>query len=173
MESEKVKEIKKALEHCGEKVTCQGCPEYNNEPVIDWFKCKKNLLQKTITLINYQDFQISTLKVQVANLEKELKKEQINHLYYRQDSQFKESRIAELEKENKDYYDRLNNLQTYIDNHEEIWKVNTKTQLKQFAGRLKEKAIKRQEFIGELAIDDIEYVKKQDIDETLKELINE
>ena len=45
MESEKVKEIKKALEHCGEKVTCQGCPEYNNEPVIDWFKCKKNLLQ--------------------------------------------------------------------------------------------------------------------------------
>ena len=52
MNSEKVKEIKKALEHCGEKVTCRDCPEYNNEPVIDWFECKKNLLRKSITLIN-------------------------------------------------------------------------------------------------------------------------
>ena len=65
-----------------------------------------------------------------------------------------EDRITELEKENKDYYDRLNNLQTYIDNHEEIWKVNTKSQLKQFAERLK-----------------IECVNK--IHETLKEFINE
>lgn len=44
-------------------------------------------------------------------------------------------------------------------------------QLPQFAERLKEKAIRRQEFIGELAIDDIEYVKTQDIDETLKEFL--
>ena len=45
--------------------------------------------------------------------------------------------------------------------------------LKQFAKRLKDKAIRRQEFIGELAIDDIEYVKTQEIDETLKEFIND
>lgn len=52
MESEKIKEIKKALECCATQITCKGCPEYNNEPVIDWFECKKTLAQKTITLIN-------------------------------------------------------------------------------------------------------------------------
>lgn len=51
--------------------------------------------------------------------------------------------LAQLEKGNKDYYDRLNNLQTYIDNHEEIWKGNTKIQLKRFAERLKDKLIEK------------------------------
>ncbi len=55
--------IKKALEHCGEKVTCKGCPEYNNEPVIDWFECKKNLLQKTITLINELESENKELRI--------------------------------------------------------------------------------------------------------------
>ena len=45
--------------------------------------------------------------------------------------------------------------------------------LNEFAEMLKGKAIRRQEFIGELAIEDIEYVKTQDIDKTLKESINE
>lgn len=49
--------------------------------------------------------------------------------------------------------------------------VKEQKKLPKFAERLKEKAIRRQEFIGELAIDDIEYVKTQDIDETLKEFI--
>ena len=77
MEQEKIKEIKYYLE--------QSACMYGN------------MQKQALTLINHQDFQIRTLKVQVANLEKELKKEQINHLYYRQNSQFKESRIAELE----------------------------------------------------------------------------
>lgn len=61
--------------------------------------------------------------------------------------------IDRLEKENKDYYDRLNNLQTYIDNHEEIWKGNTKIQLQQFAERLKEKAVQEGEFVALVDID--------------------
>ena len=51
-------------------------------------------------------------------------------------------RIADLENENKDYYDRFNNLQAYIDNHEAIWKANTKMQLKQFARMLQINVLK-------------------------------
>ena len=45
--------------------------------------------------------------------------------------------------------------------------------LRAFAGKLKDKAIRQQEFVGELAIGDIEYVKVKDIDETLKEFLGE
>lgn len=97
--------------------------------------------------------------------------------------------INELEKEKKNYYDRLNNLQTYIDNHEDIWKGNTKNTLKQFAERLKEdftkkknKLIKEREIaikyddfilIDALAykIDELQYA-IDNIDETLKEFTN-
>ena len=101
MESEKVKEIKKALECCGEKVTCQGCPEYNNEPVIDWFECKKNLSQKTITLINELESENERIKrskiIEVFRLE-----HRIDRL---------EHQIAEMTKETakeilKMFYDR-------------------------------------------------------------------
>jgi hypothetical protein len=81
--------------------------------------------------------------------------------------------INELEKENKDYYDRLNNLQTYIDNHEEIWKGNTKIQLKQFAERLKKKV---KNFCGteyENAYYDVtKAFACNDIDEALKEFLS-
>lgn len=166
MESEKVKEIKKALEHCGEKVTCKGCPMYNNEPVIDWFECKKDLLQKTITLINElesENERLSNTKIgELIKENKELEKEcvewsELTLKKRRQTIELKD-RIAELEKENKDYYDRLNNLQTYIDNHEEIWEGNTNNALKQFA----EKVAKRLININGI---------KQILDETLKECL--
>ena len=70
----------------------------------------------------------------------------------------------EFENINKDYCDRINNLQTYIDNHEEIWKTNTNNSLKRFAERLKKKIYSlwsgRQ--LGELLCD---------IDETLREFV--
>ena len=44
--------------------------------------------------------------------------------------------------------------------------------VKEFTERLTAKSIRRQEFIGELVIDDIEYVKVKDIYETLKEFID-
>ena len=129
MESEKVKEIKESLQQEYPTVKfLDGCIAVIVSP---------DLLKDCLTLINHQDFQISTLKVQVAKLEKEIKKEQINHLYYRQDSQFKESGIAELEKEKTE-------------------------QIKQFAERLIEKKVK----LGER-------FNIYDIDETLKEVINE
>ena len=91
--------------------------------------------------------------------------QEMGNFYYEEvkKNQKLKDRINELEKGNKDYYDRLNNLQTYIDNHEEIWKANTKMQLKQFAERLKAKMPCEEVFKGVW----------DKIDETLKEFINE
>ena len=138
MESEKVKEIKEKLQ---EEIF-----------IANSFDDK---LRKVPTK------ELENLQALINELESENKRQKqankkvINIIFSNnEENQQLKDRIAELEKENKDYYDRLNNLQTYIDNHEEIWKVNTKTQLKQFAERLK-----------------IECVNK--IHETLKEFINE
>lgn len=86
--------------------------------------------------------------------------ENVDYCY--EDLKKAEKRIAELEKENETKTDTIANLLKKQEFYE-------KDKLKQFAERLKEKAIRRQEFVGELAIDDIEYVKTQDIDELLKE----
>ena len=45
--------------------------------------------------------------------------------------------------------------------------------LRAFAEKLKNKAIRQQEFVGKLAIGDIEYVKVKDIDKTLNEFLGE
>lgn len=98
-------------------------------------------------------------------------------LYFEQ-----KERLAELEKENDELKVDIKNS---IDMQKQMldgFKNTTKeveenlareipNLLKRFAEKLKHKAIRRQEFIGELAIDDIEYVKTQDINETLKEFI--
>lgn len=89
--------------------------------------------------------------------------ENVDYCY--EDLKKAQDRIAELEKENITKTDTITDLL----NKQEFYE---KEKLKQFVGSLKKKAIRRQEFIGELAIDDVEYVKIQDIDETLKEFIN-
>lgn len=104
-------------------------------------------------------FTFTDLLTLINDLESEnaYKQEHIE-LWFRKNEE-KKNRIAELEKENKDYYDRLHNLQAYIDNHEEIWKGNTNNALKKFAKRLKEISCEM-------------YLKEQlhrCIDETLKE----
>ena len=94
--------------------------------------------------------------------------ENVDYCY--EDLKKAEKRIAELEKENAKLLDSVETVQS----NRCVYKcVLTKEHLTKFAEKLKEKAIRRQEFIGELAIDDIEYVKTQDIDETLKEYLCE
>jgi chromosome segregation ATPase len=104
------------------------------------------------------------LKDQIAELENIGLNEKITVGEYLREMQRLKDTVAELEKENKDYYDRINNLQAYIDNHEEIWKTNTNNSLKRFAEMLKKKIYSlwsgRQ--LGELLCD---------IDETLREFV--
>lgn len=119
-------------------------------------------LQKILTLINELESETERLQKKNYQLEQDLGqcengyKLELHTARYQMQSvnenlKKAQDRIAELEKENKDYYDRLNNLQTYIDNHEEIWKGNTNNALKQFAERLKEelKGIVGANFINE------------------------
>jgi dsDNA-specific endonuclease/ATPase MutS2 len=146
-----VKEIKKALEAC----------------------CKKN---RGITILRGGEIKVipyADILTYINELESEnaYQKEHIE-LWFRKNEE-KKNRIAELEKENKDYYDRLNNLQTYIDNHEEIWKINANDVLQQFAERLKKEVVDKVKFYD--ACIDITYngLTKKNIDETLKEFVGE
>ncbi len=159
MDREKVKEIKKWLEN---KIT---------RP-IDFTRPYEN----TLTLINDLEIENEALWKGVKRLKKRYKETITKNadecvkkfcetvMYKEQDKLVNENqqlkdRIVELEKEKKDYYDRFNNLQAYIDNHEEIWKANTNNALKKFVERLKEISCEM-------------YLKEQlhrCIDETLKE----
>lgn len=150
MDSKKVKIIKEILENCAdEKKPCSDCKYFG--------KCEKLLGKRDIlTLINELERENERL------LNEKWDKEDDLDNYHEENQQLKD-RITELEKENKDYYDRLNNLQAYIDNHEEIWKGNTNNALKKFVERLKEISCEM-------------YLKKQlhrCIDETLKEFTDE
>lgn len=163
----KVKEIKKALEYC-----YNGCDGecYRNNNGEDYYDCRDGLLLVALELINELERENKWLRLDndvLIGKKKVEKQKYDNALIVKIDiqEQLKE-RIAELEKENKDYYDRLNNLQSYIDNHEEIWKRNTKTQLQQFAERLKEKVHERDYVEGYAEIGLCE-----EIDATLKEFI--
>lgn len=114
-----------------------------------------------------EDFKILVDELVLVAINGAQVKKGIDNKLKTENQQFK-NRVTELERENKDYYDRLNNLQTYIDNHEEIWKANTKMQLKQFAEKLKEKCeYNRKKYCCEAT------VSANDIGETLKEFINQ
>ena len=182
MNSEKVKEIKKAMGHCGEKVTCKGCPENNNEPVIDWFKCRKNLLQKTITLINELESDKKTI-LESKTMWKRL------HTELCEENQELKDRIAELEKENGELKQHITEVEKGIIN---IAKERNKKDelaskfidsyndsLKQFAERLKEKLKARHGAnrlllmpVRDVVLSMIEGL-LEDVDKTLKEFINE
>ena len=162
MESEKVKEIKKALENCASNEIV------NKLPYIDDHECKAVAFEDILTLINELESENERLKhlnnsISLgADLHAESYKQEITEL--EEETQQLKDRIAELEKENAKYKQKLTTNQ---------WVQEIRNEsLKQFAERLKMKAIRRQEFIGELAIDDIEYVKTKDIDKTLKEFID-
>lgn len=152
MESEKVKEIKKAL---GQNIKSGLGYE-------DKDKFCNIMFADILTLIN--------------ELESELEKEQINNLNCDTELQYKEKRIAELEKENDEKYKRIMELeQDLVHADEKVFyrecnvtlKENEIKQqaIKQFAEKLKEKTV---EFVFGQKI-----VPIQEIDETLKEFIDE
>ena len=152
MNSEKVKEIKNNIIICSTKIECKGCSLFPNMKSTN---CRNKLLADALTLISELESENETLR------NAKVVYETVDYCY--EDLKKAEKRIAELEK----VYDR----QVRIINDLNIEVVKEQKKLPKFAEKLKDKAIRRQEFIGELAIDDIEYVKTQDIDETLKEFI--
>jgi hypothetical protein len=150
MESEKVKEIKKALECCANwngQSSCNDCP-------IGIEKCyeDENLMPKlALTLINELESENDCKDIEISKQEYQIEK--------------LKDRIAELEKENADYKDTNNILRTRIDKSKEISNRNGELLLKQFAERLKEKGIRPCDLYDCVTVDDI--------DETLKEFMKE
>lgn len=141
MNSEKVKEIKESLQQ-EIHLTEYVDSAYSENVSLDLLKDALNLINE----LESENKKLKQHKIELQGGQRDLTK-----------------RIAELEKENA----LIKNSVAMRDckTLEEI----SSNKVKQFAEKLKDKAIRRQEFIGELAIDDIEYVKTQDIDETLKE----
>lgn len=162
MDGEKVKAIKKDIDFCTTKI---GCEECSFMPIMASTNCRNELLKNCLILINEMESENERLKEQNGALSCDLDyvNEKLTNAEIEVDDY--KDRIAKLEKENKDYYDRLNNAQTYIDNHEEVWKGNTKIQLQQFAERLKEKDLSVPLHKDFMIIDN------KSIDETLKEFL--
>lgn len=190
MNSEKVKKIKKKLQQINER-------ELSSLGMILQFEIDANDILTYINELESENKRLN--KALVDNLEAYkdgfnegagLKKGVDDKL--KTENQQLKDRITELESENEllcnakvvyenvDYcYEDLKKAEKRIAELEEgiaqsmlgceFLPECTNDKLKEFAERLKEKAIRRQEFVGELAIDDIEYVKTQDIDELLKE----
>ena len=177
MNSEKVKEIKKALKFCTSlKKRCRDC-SYSE---IGCYKLFKDILtiineleseNERLQDKNYQleqnlgqcengyKLELHTerlihkqLKDRIAELESELEKEQINNLNCDTELQYKEKRIAELLKK-QEFYET--------------------EKLKQFADRLKEKFyyVFGNEYEQSVSGFNTK-VLIEDIDETLKEFIN-
>ena len=166
MNSEKVKEIKKALENC-QKNNCVDCPYF-----IDEKRCRANdLLLDTITLIN--EFESENERLENKNYQLEQDLGQCENGYKlelhtarcqlhsaNEDLKKNQKRIAELEK----VYDR----QVRIINDLNIEVVKEQEKLPKFAERLKEKCKERYMLLhNHTCFGDIEF----EINETLKEFI--
>ena len=150
MNSEKVKEIKKALE-CQSTLSLPKCEKCNYKFGI---VCKtEKLLEDASTLINEWESENERLGKQCVDW---------NNLYHKkldQNQQLKD-RIAELEKENEILRGTKNRL-TFVDRIE-IADNSRVIALKQFVEKLKEKSFILGAYKGVLV---------KDIDETLKEFI--
>lgn len=147
MESEKVKEIKKALE-------CNADYEHHDKlSYIDGYKCKLVAYRDILTLISELESENETLrnaKVVYENVD-----------YCAEDLKKAEKRIDELEKENAKWIKEVEDRKAEVLHLQEYGKkLIRETELKQFAERLKEK------------LNDIFSTPELDlIDETLKEFI--
>ena len=157
MESKKVKEIKECLQSCNDdKMACYDCKYYE--------KCEKILTKNNIlTLINELESENETIKLNIQETEKvSFNINQMNGNLVIENQQLKD-RIAELEKEVETRKEEVLHLQEYGK------KLIRETELKQFAERLKEKALSHCRTINcyeltfiETTIDELlkEYVKK-------------
>ena len=124
MNSEKVKEIKQALENC-QKDNCLGCPYFINKK-----RCRANdLLLDTITLINELESENERIKNIGLN-------EDITVREWLQENKQLKDRIAELEEEIKEnaFYAK-----GYAQGIKKTYEVVIPENLTQFAERLKDK----------------------------------
>lgn len=148
MDSEKVKQIKKALKCCSEG-KCEKCSIGKK----DIRKCIDTLFKDTLTLINELEKEASTIINELEIENKRLKQSNKNVLFVNecvieQNQQLKDQ-IAELKMENANRTDTIAGL------------------LKHFVEKLKEKVHKRDYVQGYAEIGLCE-----EIDETLKEFIS-
>lgn len=179
MNSEKVKEIKKALEDNAKY------EHFDKLGYIDGYKCKTVTYADILTLINELESENDTLhtnlcewrkenqqlKNRIAELESENETlrnakvvyENVDYCY--EDLKKAEKRIAELEKENARLLDSVETVQ----NNRCVYKCElTKKQLKQFAEKLKERCYNYYPSIDHYCCSE-KAVNVKDIDELLKE----
>lgn len=158
MESEKVKEIKKLID----------CDKKQNE-IGGIIVVNRRFLMEVLNLINELESENERLRLERDVLigKKIAEKQKSDKaLIMKIDIQEQlKDRIAELEKENATKTDTIVDLL----NKQEIYE---KEKLTKFAERLKRKAIRKQEYVGGVAIGDIEYVPVKSINQALKEFIN-
>ena len=157
MKSEKVKEIKKALECCqGESLkSCEHCPYWN------WCKEDDGLTFKSdiLTLINELEEENERLKDEVKVRKGFIEDYKIVCDKKDNENQQLKDRVTELEKENA----RLDKVTKHFQELIEDGKLISSEELKQFAERLKDEAFAV--FMGE------PIVRASTIDETLKEFV--
>jgi predicted nuclease with TOPRIM domain len=164
MESEKVKEIKKALECCRHSIKggCKDCPYHNpNE--------------------DCQEFLIWNMEDYINELESE------NDAYYeratilRRENEQLKTLVDSLENQKTELKDRIAELEEYIKGNEADakafvngWRKDLETELKQFAERLKESASQHYVSQNGVRISDITYsISDGTINKILKECIDD
>lgn len=131
MESEKVKEIKEALEYCSNH-SVSDCS--NVCPYDKYTRCRTELTKDSLTLIN--ELESENERLNKSDTSKEESFIEYYNLYrdFKRENQQLKDRIAELEKENKSKTDTITDL---LKNQE----FYEKDKLKQFAERLKKRTI--------------------------------
>ena len=178
MNSEKVKEIKKALKCCSEG-KCEKCLIGKK----DIRKCVDILLKDTLTLINELENENENLKINMQETENlSFQINQMNGNLIIENQKLKD-RIAELEEENGELKEHVTEVEKGIIN---IAKERNKKDelaskfidsyndsLKQFAEKLKEKALSHCRTINCYELKFIETTIDELLDEILKEYLDE
>ena len=131
MNSEKVKEIKKALEYCSNH-SVSDCS--NVCPYDKYTRCRTELTKDSLTLIN--ELESENERLNKSDTSKEESSIEYYNLYrdFKRENQQLKNRIAELEKENETKTDTIANLLK----NQEFYETE---KLKQFAERLKKRTI--------------------------------
>ena len=163
MESEKVKEIKKALEYCSNH-SISDCS--NVCPYDKYTMCRTELTKDSLTLINELESENERLRLERDVLigKKIVEKQKHDKAIIMKIDIQKQliNRIAELEKENETKTDTIANLLK----NQEFYETE---KLKQFAEKLKEKYGKSCSEYYPMLIE----MTSDDIDELLKECLND
>lgn len=131
MNSEKVKEIKEALEYCSNH-SVSDCS--NVCPYDKYTRCRTELTKDSLTLINELKKENEMLSKSDTSKEESLIEYYNLYRDFKRENQQLKDRIAELEKENKSKTDTITDLLK----NQEFYETE---KLKQFAERLKKRTI--------------------------------